>query len=81
MLKKDVKKRIVAEIIARRSNYGSQAKMAKALGVNVSQMSTLLNGKLEKNIKDGKLISIARKFGVELQNKVKWNIAKTSVFE
>jgi len=80
MLKIDTKKRIVAEIIARRANYGSQAKMAKALGINVAQMSRILKGETERVLSNANFISIARKLGVELQNKAKWNVAKTSVF-
>ena len=80
MLKKVQKQKIVVGIELQKSNYPSQAKMAKSLGISSAQMSRVLRGDIDRVLSDSNWISIARKLGVELKSEAKWNIAKTPVF-
>ncbi|MEA3452455.1 MAG: AAA family ATPase, partial [Bacteroidota bacterium] len=80
MLNLEKKQKIVAGIQAQSSNYPSQAKMAKAMGISSAQMSRILRGDIDKVLSDSNWISIARKLGVELKAEAKWNIAKTPAF-
>ena len=76
-----VTQKIVAAIKEQRKNYPSASKMAKALGLNAAQLSRLLRGETEGVVSEGKLINIARKLQVELNENGRWNVARTPVFE
>jgi len=76
-----LKQRIVSEISHKMANYPSQTKLAKALGINASQLSRILKGNHEQVLSDSKWISIARKLGVELRQGIEWKVAKTPVFK
>ncbi len=75
-----VKQKIVTALKQQRKNYPSANKMSKALGLNAAQLSRLLKGEIDNVVSDGKLINIARKLQIELSDEVRWNTAKTPVF-
>ena len=75
------KQKIVEAIIAQKDNYASQSKMATALGVAPAQLSRVLNGEHERVLSDANFISLARKLGIELRERMEWNTAHTPVFD
>jgi len=81
MINSQQKQKIVEAIIAQKDNYASQAKMATAFGVAPAQLSRVLNGEHERVLSDANFISLARKLGIELRERMEWNTARTPVFE
>lgn len=80
MITTEIKQRIVDEIKIRRKNYGSDAKMAIALGINSSQLSRIIKGEFENVLSNANWVSIARKLEVQIGSKAEWITAKTPVF-
>lgn len=81
MITENIKQTILAAIAANRSNYPSDAKHAKALGISTSVYSTLKKGTTEKTLSDANWITVARKLGVNLRGGIDWKAAKTETFE
>lgn len=82
MVKTELKQRIVAALKRSRENFtGSDAKFAVSLGINNAQYSRIKRGDFEKVLSDQKWISIARRLGVDPDNRREWKTAKTPVFE
>jgi DNA transposition AAA+ family ATPase len=80
MIANEVKQRIVAAMIERRKNYGSDAKMAIALGINSAQLSRIKKGEYDGVLSDAKFITIARLLDVQIGNLPVWKTAKTYVY-
>ncbi|GHT16593.1 hypothetical protein AGMMS4956_19320 [Bacteroidia bacterium] len=80
MITNEVKQRIVSAIADRRKNYGSDAKMSVALGINSAQYSRVKNGDYDSVLSDAKWISIARILDVQLSDAPEWVTAKTTVY-
>lgn len=72
--------RITRAIADNRTNYPSDAKHAAALGINVSVYNGLKKGTAERLISEASLLSIARKLGVEVRDRMAWKPAETPVF-
>ncbi len=79
-MNKKVKAQIVEAIKTQQQNYASNAKMAKAIGINASQLSRILKGDHERVLSDAKWISIARRLDVQLKDEPIWQAAKTQTF-
>ena len=76
-----VREKILAAITENRKNYPTDVSHAVALGINKTTYSTLKGGNVDKKIKDGDWIQIARKLGVEFGNAREWKVARTPTFE
>lgn len=80
MITTEIKQRIIDEIKRRRPNYGSDAKMAVALGISSAQFSRILKGELENVVSNANWVSLARKLEVQIGSQAEWVTAKTPVF-
>ena len=82
MVTKELQKRVIAAMAAARENFaGSDAKFANSLGINSAQYSRVKNGETERVLSDQNWISIARRLGVDPQNRPEWKTANTPVFQ
>lgn len=61
--------------------FRNNIQLARWLGINPAQLSTILGGQTEKVIKDAKWIEIATKLNVVFENDVKWTAASTPTYE
>lgn len=75
------KQQVRTAILENREKYTSlsDAKYAKTLNISSAVFSRLKKGETEKVLSDSKWIEIGRKLNVNT-NKIKWNIARTSVY-
>lgn len=73
------KKRIVSEILKRKSNYESQAQMAKALGLAPAQMSRILKGEVSRVLSDENFLRVSNELSLDLRG-LEWKTAKTPTF-
>jgi len=81
MITAENKKKILAAIVANRSNYPSDAKHAASLGITTSVYSAVKNGQTERVMSDANWISIARRLGVSLKGEIEWKAAKTATWQ
>ena len=75
------KTRIVSAIIQNAERFTSAAKQANYLGINSSQLSRIKNGEVDRVISDANWVQIARKLNVSINQKLKWNTAKTPTYQ
>ena len=80
MITINLKKRVLEAIAANRHNFNSDARQARALGINSAQLSRIKKGAFENVISEANWISIARKLSVTLNQEAPWATAKTPVF-
>ena len=81
MITENNKNEIVAAMRDNRAVFGgSDAKFAKTLGISASQYSRIMRGETERILSDANWTSIARRLGVELAGRIKWNVAETPVY-
>lgn len=81
MITENNKKEIVAAMKENRAVFGgSDMKYAKTLGISASQYSRIMRGETERILSDANWTSIARRLGVELAGRIKWNVAETPVY-
>lgn len=80
MLTPDLKKKIIAQLIENRLQYGSDSKHAIVLGINNAQYSRIKNGELTKVISEAKWISLARLLSVTLKDELPWVTVETETF-
>lgn len=82
MITNELKKRIVDAIEHGRDNFsGSDAALARSLGINSAQFSRIMNGETEKVISDASWITLARRYKVAISNGMPWIAAHTEVFD
>lgn len=81
MITESIKKSIIESMKENRAVFGgSDAKYAKTLGISASQYSRIMRGETERILSDANWTSIARRLGVELAGRIKWNVAETPVY-
>lgn len=81
MITEENRKEIVGAMRDSRAVFGgSDAKFAKTLGISPSQYSRIMRGETERILSDANWTSIARRLGVELAGRIKWNVAETPVY-
>jgi hypothetical protein len=80
MLNQEQKSKIIEAIKAKESNYPSAAKYAVFLDLNPGVLSRIKKGDIDNVLSDAKLITIARKLGVEMGNRIEVVAAQTPVF-
>lgn len=75
-----VRKRILEAIKQDRRNYPGNNKHAIALGIDTSVYGYILNDTTEGKISDAKLISAARRLGINIRRETPWVAAETPVY-
>lgn len=80
MLTNTQKTRIADAIVKKEQSYSSAARFAVVLGINASQLSRIKSGDTDKVLSDAVWITIARRLGVDLNDKVTIKAGKTPVF-
>ena len=82
MVRKELQQRVLAAMATARENFaGSDQKFATSLGINSSQYSRVKRGETDKVVSDQNWVSIARRLGVDPQNRPGWKTANTPVFQ
>ncbi|MBQ7683288.1 MAG: ATP-binding protein [Bacteroidaceae bacterium] len=79
-ISKEIKKRIVAAVVADRENYPSDNKHAVALGISPSVYNALKKGNHERQVSDAGWVGMARRLGVVLREEKEWKAAETPTF-
>lgn len=80
MITREFKEKVRVSLKDDLKNHYSAKKMAVSLGLNPSQLSRFLNGELDNVISDANLISIARKYDIQLREELTWKTAITPVY-
>lgn len=83
MLSKEQKLKIIEAVKAHEKNYRSRIRHATALGIDPSQLTRILKRTpdLDGVLSDGKWITIARKYDVQLKDEFQLKTAQTAVFK
>lgn len=79
-LNNQTKERIIEAINQDFVNYPSKNKHATALGINAGVYSDITKGDYERKLSDAAFISIARRLGVNIRDRMPWIAAETAVF-
>ena len=75
-----VRNRILEAIKQDRSNYPSNNKHAVAIGIDTSVYGYILSDTTEGKISDAKLITAARRLGINIRHETPWVAAETPVY-
>jgi hypothetical protein len=81
-LKRIVKEETIAALINYRKKFdGTDGEFAKMFDMSGSVFSRMKKGEVDGLISDDKLVTIARKLGVQIKHGVKWNMVQTETYE
>lgn len=74
------KERVIVALKAERENFPSDARHATALGLSTSVYSSIKNGATQKQLSEANWVVLARRLGVELRERMPWQVAQTPTF-
>lgn len=80
MITHEVKKKIIAAMQVELERQGTQAKLARKLGISASQVTRTLKGATDGVLSKGNWFSIARRLDVHLGSRIEIKAAKTQTF-